>query len=67
MPSHRHISLTCIPAVCLSDYVKETRKQFVDKGRVRKAFTYTLNDKARIINYIKNQKEHHKQRVHLMI
>jgi REP element-mobilizing transposase RayT len=30
------------------------------------AFTYTPNDKARIINYIKNQKEHLKPRVHLM-
>ena len=73
MPDHLHIFSDLHPAVCLSDYVKDIKlassSWIKHKGYFPRfsgwqdgygAFTYTPNDKARIINYIKNQKEHHK-------
>ena len=73
MPDHLHIFSDLHPSVCLSDYIKDIKlassSWIKEKGYFPRfsgwqdgyaAFTYTLNDKAKIINYIKNQKEHHK-------
>ena len=74
MPDHLHIFSDLHPSICLSDYVKDIKlassswiklmgyfPKFSGWQDGYGAFTYTLNDKAKIINYIKNQKEHHKK------
>ena len=61
------------PTVCLSDYVKEIKvasslwmkesskfPEFDGWQDGYGAFTYSIREKDMIINYIKNQKEHHK-------
>ena len=73
MPDHLHIFSDLHPTICLSDYIKDIKlassSWIKDMGYFPDfpgwqvgygAFTYTINDKAKIINYIKNQKEHHK-------
>ena len=73
MPDHLHIFSDLHPSVCLSDYVKDIKVAsslwikesglfpiFPGWQNGYGAFTYTINDKARIINYVQNQKEHHK-------
>lgn len=73
MPDHLHIFSDLHPTVCLSDYVKDIKlasniwmkehgsfPDFAGWQDGYGAFTYSLNDKERIINYIKNQKQHHK-------
>ncbi|MES2649711.1 MAG: IS200/IS605 family transposase [Bacteroidota bacterium] len=73
MPDHIHIFSDLNPTVCLSDYVKDIKvascKWIKDNGYFPLfpgwqdgygAFTYNSNEKEKIINYIKNQKEHHK-------
>ena len=74
MEDHIHIFSYLHPSVALADCVKDIKvssnlwmKQsgkfpdFVGWQSCYGAFTYSLNDKDRIINYIKNQKEHHKR------
>ena len=70
---HIHIMSDLHPTVCLSDFVKDIKVasslwmkesgHFPDfEGWQDKygAFTYSIREKDMIINYIKNQKEHHK-------
>ncbi len=71
---HIHIMSDLHPTICLSDYVKdikvassiwmkESGKFPAFEGWQDKygAFTYSVREKDMIINYIKNQKEHHKK------
>lgn len=70
---HIHIMSDLHPTICLTDYVKdikvassiwmkESGKFPLFEGWQDKyaAFTYSVREKDMIINYIKNQKEHHK-------
>jgi len=73
MQDHVHIMSDLHPSVCLSDYVKDIKvasslwmkgngKFAAFEGWQDKygAFTYSVREKDMIINYIKDQKEHHK-------
>jgi len=51
MPNHIHIFSDLHPSVSLSDYVKA----------IKGAFTYSIRERDMIIDYVKNQKEHHRQ------
>ena len=70
---HIHIMTDLHPTVCLSDYVKDIKvasntwmkdsslfPEFEGWQDGYGAFTYSVREKDMIINYIKNQKEHHK-------
>lgn len=70
---HLHIFSDLHPSISLSDYVKETKVassvwlkasgKFLEFDGWQDgygAFTYSLREKEMIINYVKNQKEHHK-------
>ncbi len=70
---HIHIMSDLHPTVCLSDYVKDIKVAssiwMKESGKFPAfegwqegygAFTYSVREKDVIINYIKNQKEHHK-------
>lgn len=70
---HIHILSDVHPTICLSDYVKDIKVAsslwMRESGKFPAfegwqegygAFTYSINEKEKIINYIKNQKEHHK-------
>ena len=70
--NHIHLLVDIHPAIAVSDFMKElkeysskwlkTNPNFPDfEGWAVSfaAFTYNLIDKEKIINYIKNQKEHH--------
>jgi len=72
--NHLHILVAMTPDCCLSDFVRELKKssnQFIKKnGFVRSrfrwqrgysAFSYDNSDLDEVINYIRNQKEHHKR------
>ena len=74
MPDHIHIFLELHPAICLSELVKDIKVAssiwMKDSGKFRLfsgwqdgygAFTYSIREKDMIIDYIKNQKEHHKK------
>lgn len=71
---HIHIFSDLHPSVSLADYVKDIKvassRWMKESGKFPHfkgwqegygAFTYTLKEKDRIINYVKNQKEHHKR------
>ena len=71
--NHIHILSDLHPTVCLSDYIKEIKtgsNQWMKKTGNFPLFeswaegscslTYSINEKNVLINYIKNQKEHHK-------
>ena len=71
--NHIHILSDLHPKVCLADLIKEIKTAsnlwIKDTGNFPKfdswaegycGLTYSYNDKERIVNYIKNQKEHHK-------
>ena len=73
MPDHIHLFVDLHPSVSLSNFVKDIKiasnswiKQsglFTDFEEWQSgygAFTYSEKDKDAVINYIKNQKEHHK-------
>lgn len=73
---HIHIMSDLHPTVCLSDYIKDIKVAssiwMKDSGLFPSfegwqdgygAFTYSLREKDRIINYIKNQKEHHRSEI----
>lgn len=73
MPDHIHLFIDLHPSVSLSNFVKDIKiasngwiKQsglfpdFEDWQSGYGAFTYSEKDKDEVINYIKNQKEHHK-------
>jgi putative transposase len=70
---HIHIVSDLHPKVCLGDYIKEIKvassiwmKQsglfpaFDGWQEGYGAFTYSVKEKDRVIEYVKNQKEHHK-------
>ena len=73
MENHIHILLSLHPTIALSDFMRELKattskllkrtagfEQFTAWGKGYAALTYSLKDKDMIINYIKNQREHHK-------
>lgn len=74
MPDHIHIFCDLHPTNCLSDFVKDIKTasntwmkesglfpEFTEWQVGYGAFTYNIREKQMIINYIKNQKEHHKK------
>ena len=76
MEDHIHILSDLHPSVALADYVREIKvasskwmkesgffPYFRGWGIKYCALTYSYNDKDTIINYIKNQQEHHKKEV----
>jgi putative transposase len=71
---HIHIFSDLHPTMCLSDYVKDIKVAsslwMKANGNFPKfkawqegygAFTYSIRERDMIINYIKNQKEHHQK------
>jgi putative transposase len=75
MPDHIHILIGLKPSCCLSDLVREIKKaatefikekQFV-KGKFQwqegfGAFSYSKSALDNVVNYIKNQKQHHRKK-----
>jgi len=74
MENHTHILSDLHPTVALADFIKEIKTasnfwmkqtgkypEFTNWAEGYCALTYTYRDKAMILNYIKNQKKHHKQ------
>ena len=72
MPDHIHIFSDLHPTICLSDYVKAIKvassiwmketgyfKEFTGWQEGYGAFTYSNRERDMIIDYVKNQKEHH--------
>ena len=72
--NHIHILSDLHPTVCLSDYIKDIKtssNQWMSKSGNFPLFdswakgscslTYSYNEKNVLIDYIKNQKEHHKK------
>lgn len=73
MPDHLHIFSDLHPSISLSDYVKDIKLASSDWMKKQEkfsgftgwqngygAFTYSIREKDMIIEYVKNQKEHHK-------
>jgi len=73
MEDHIHILSDLHPSIALADYVRDIKRStsgwladselfpdFKGWGEGYGAFTYTWRDKEVIINYIRNQQEHHK-------
>lgn len=71
---HIHFLSDLHPSIALSDYIKEIKTAsnswmkksgnfpaFKSWGEGYCAITYNINDKDKIINYIKNQKDHHRK------
>ena len=78
MPDHIHIFSDLHPSVSLADYVKTIKvassiwmkesdlfPEFTFWQEGYGAFTYSIREKDMIINYIKNQKRHHKSEVYI--
>ncbi len=72
---HIHIITSLHPSISLADLIKDIKlgsTSFIkDKGIFREfrgwqngyaAFTYSQNAKGNLIEYVKNQEEHHKQK-----
>jgi putative transposase len=70
---HLHIATHLHPSVCLSDFVKDIKlsaSSFIKDKKLFQgfsgwqdgygAFTYSFKEKERLIDYVKNQEEHHK-------
>lgn len=75
---HIHIAVDIHPSVAVADLVKDiklgTTKWIKEEKVFPKfkgwqsgygAFTYSIKEKERVINYIKNQEEHHAKRTFL--
>ena len=75
MPDHIHFFIGMKPACCLSDLVREIKKStntFINDNKLSNhlfswqegygAFSYSHSQLTNVINYIKNQKEHHKKK-----
>ncbi len=73
IPDHIHIFSDLHPSISLADYVKDIKvsssQWLKESGKFPEfkgwqegygAFTYSVNEKNKVIDYIKNQKEHHK-------
>lgn len=76
MPDHIHILIGMKPSCCLSDLVREIKKssnEFIKEKKFTKylfqwqegygAFSYSHSSLDNVINYINNQKEHHKRKL----
>jgi putative transposase len=74
MPDHIHIFSDLHPTIPLADFIKDIKvsssiwmkesEKFPDFNGWQEgygAFTYSIREKDKIINYIKKQKEHHKK------
>jgi putative transposase len=74
MPDHIHIFSDLHPTISLADFIKDIKvsssiwmkesEKFPDFNGWQEgygAFTYSIREKDKIINYIKKQKEHHKK------
>jgi REP element-mobilizing transposase RayT len=74
MPDHIHILSDLHPSLSLADYVKDIKVAssfwmkesglfpgFHNWQEGYSAFTYSIRERNMIINYIKNQKEHHRK------
>ena len=72
MPDHVHILVSCKPTVALSNIVKEIKehssKYINEKGVIKGkfswqegfgAFSVSFRNVEQVVNYIKNQEEHH--------
>jgi REP element-mobilizing transposase RayT len=72
--NHVHILSDLHPSVALSDYIKEIKTaankwmkesgcfpHFTSWAEGYCALSYSYRDKEKIVNYIKNQKEHHRK------
>lgn len=72
--NHIHILSDLHPTICLSDFIKEIKTaanswikesgnypKFISWAEGYCALTYSQRDKGVILNYIKNQREHHKK------
>ena len=70
---HVHILFSLHPTIALSDFMRDLKAEtskmlketvgfenFTAWGEGYAALTYSLKDKDTVINYIKNQREHHK-------
>ena len=72
MPDHIHILFGMRPTCCLSDFVREVKKSsntfaknYVPNFKWQEgygAFSYSHSALDSVINYIMNQKEHHRKR-----
>ncbi|NDV45752.1 IS200/IS605 family transposase [Paludibacter sp. 221] len=73
MEDHVHILFSLHPTIALSDFMRDLKvetskmlkrtvgfEHFTAWGEKYATLTYSLRDKDTIINYIKNQREHHK-------
>ena len=73
MEDHIHILFSLHPTIALSDFMRDLKaetskmlkrtagfEQFTAWGEGYAALTYSLKDKDTVVNYIKNQREHHK-------
>jgi REP element-mobilizing transposase RayT len=71
---HIHILSDLHPSIALADYVKDIKiatslwmkksgdfSKFTAWSEGYAAFTYSFQEKATLMNYIKNQQEHHKK------
>jgi putative transposase len=74
MPDHIHVFIGMRPSQALSDLMEEIKSSatdWINKKKFSKhtfawqagyaAFSYTKSHEKRVIEYIKNQKEHHKK------
>ena len=75
MPDHIHMFVELPATICVSDFVrdlkvsthkfmqseKEKFPKFKGWAKSYCALTYSINEKDKIVNYIKGQKEHHKK------
>jgi len=72
MPDHVHILVSCKPNIALSNLVKEIKehssKYINEKGLIKGkfcwqegfgAFSISFRNVEQVVNYIKNQEEHH--------
>jgi len=75
MPDHIHFFIGLKPSCRLSDLVREIKKasnEFINENKLSKfkfnwqegygAFSYSHSQLTQVIQYIMNQKEHHKKR-----
>ena len=59
MPDHIHMCVEIHPTISLREH-KELFPMFDSWSNGYAAFTYSVKDRIKVINYIKRQKEHHK-------
>ncbi|MEE1366928.1 MAG: IS200/IS605 family transposase [Muribaculaceae bacterium] len=73
MPDHIHMLVDIHPSIAVANFVRDLKREtskwltanqhfplFQGWGDGYAALTYSAKDKDMIVNYIKNQKEHHK-------